>query len=148
MPTRIKQKSQKSPKDISAAGKKSTVTNVAEFKAAYPDVYNSFVEDGTKEGVMLERKRIKSILSMKQEYSEIPQVMDALDFAVLNGTPVGKVQTEIVAVMAGVFNDPCKAQASFEESPPPIAGFGVGRPEMKDIPGAPRKHKEGMISEV
>ncbi len=110
----------------------------AELKKKRPDVYDSWVD----EGVMIERERIKELTAIKAlpEYRGIPQVAAVLDKAIANGTPIGKVNTKIVGALLKVRNDPCRAQASTDESPPDIMGSGPGM-------SAPTK-KEPVITEV
>ena len=118
-----------------------------ELKKARPEIYNDALQDG----VMLERKRIKELTDLKKEpgYKKIPAAMKIIDEAILNGTPIGKVNTLIMGAVMDTVNDPSKMLASLEESPPHITGFGVGQPEI-DIPGAPLRDraKEEMIHEV
>ncbi len=149
MKTRNNQQTRKDYKKIGTRTYDIKALAKAEFIKKHPVLYDSWVKEGREKGQAMERERIGKLIAMKKqpEFYDIPQVVAVIDKGIEDGTTPKEIQPLIMKALLKVRNDPARAKAAADESPPDIGGFGIGRPEM-DIPGRPRKNRKGVITEV
>ncbi len=114
-----------------------TVKTKAELIKELPEVYDECVQDGVekglKDGVKMERERVKKLADMKAQdnYKNIPEVVAVIDKAMIEGDSLEDATTKMNAAMVTIMNDPAKARAAAQESPGNIQGGDQNIPVMK-----------------
>ena len=113
--------------------KNTGIVDKASLMKNKPELYKTAVADGIKDGIAdgiaKERKRIKNLIAMKAhpEYEGLPQVSQAIDFAVANGLSEKETINKIMETILYIYRDPTKKMASMQESPGDI-GVGKDKP--------------------
>ena len=114
-----------------------TVKTKADLIKELPAVYDECVQDGVqkglKDGVKMERERVKKLAEMKAQdnYKNIPEVVAVIDKAMIEGDSLEDTTTKMNAAMVTIMNDPAKARAAALESPGDIQGGDQKSPTMQ-----------------
>lgn len=115
------------PVDSGQSKMEVTVDTKQELQKEKPELYDESVKDG----VMLERARVKALSEMKakEEYKSIPEVVAVIDKCIEDGTEMSATQPLIMAAMMKIMADPARMAAI--ESPEDLQG-GNGNTGSED----------------